>query len=1180
MEPSSGWMAGKNSWYNSKQNDIHRKHHPTMADNKPTIKPVREFRPTTLALKNKHTIFLVTFLLAVFGILSYRTLPKELFPDVVIPTIMVKTIYPGNPPLDMENLITRPLENEINTITGIKVLRSTSTQDNSDIFVEFQTDVDINDALQDVKDAVDRVKADLPADLPADPMVMDIDFSEFPIISVNLSGEFTINELKRFADYLEEGIENIPEISKVEITGIEEREVQILADPLKLEAYELNFDDIENAVRAENVSMAMGFLLFEDNTRWAVRTVGEFTDVREIGDIIVKYEDQQIVYLRDVAVVKDAYADPLSFARLDDQPVVSLQVVKKSGENLLSATSKIFDVLDEARRSGALPEDLNVTITNDQSEEIRNQLSNLENSVIMAVMLVVLVLFLFLGLKNALFVGIAIPLSMLISFLVFGIAGIQINMIVLFSLILALGLLVDNSIVAVDNIFRFAGQDYSIFEAARRAIGEIAWPIITSTATTLSAFLPLAFWGGIVGEFMKYLPLTLIIVLTSSLFVALVIIPVFSHTFYRHKPHGEAAGAISGVRDKTKTRRKLILIVVLLIAGGVSHLAGSILPGNLLLLAGLLFFVGYFLLARLAVVFREKVLPFNERLYLRTLRFALRGKNPYAFVGGTMLFLILALAFFGWRNPNVLFFPENEPQFINILVEMPIGSDITMTDARIRQVEDHVEDIIRPYRHIVKSVLTTVGRGAVGEMESAAGDSPNRARITVTFIEFENRGGISTKNIMAKISRELIGNYPGMEFQIEKNMAGPPAGRAINLELSGRELPLLISLTDSIQRRIEAAGIEGIEGLSADIETDNPEIVVHIDRDAARRFGVSTFAIANNIRTALFGKEISTFKIGEEEFPIQLRLDEAYRYSLSTLMNQRITFRSQSTGRLMQVPISAVARVEFGKTYGAINRINLDRVVTLSSNVLPGYNATRINQQIRDLLADMDLPDGYRYAFTGEQQEQQESMEFLIRALLIAVSLIGLILVTQFNSLLKPFIIIGSVIFSTAGVFFGLALFNMEFIIIMTGVGIVSLAGVVVNNAIVLIDYTDYLHLQRKAGLGIPDEEYLDPEESLACIREAGQTRFRPVVLTAITTVLGLFPLALGLNIDFVSLMTTFNPRIYFGGDNAAFWGPMSWTVIFGLTVATFLTLVIVPSMYQIILATKRKTKKWVSSLR
>jgi multidrug efflux pump len=461
-------------------------------------------------------------------------------------------------------------------------------------------------------------------------------------------------------------------------------------------------------------------------------------------------------------------------------------------------------------------------------------------------------------------------------------------------------------------------------------------------------------------------------------------------------------------------------------------------------------------------------------------------------------------------------------------------------------------------------------------MEMATGDTPNRARTTITFVEFENRQGINTNHIMAEISETLIGNYPGVDFNIDKNMAGPPTGPAINLEISGREFDQLIELTSRVQQHIEGSGIEGIEGLSMDLDVDKPEIIVHIDRDMARRFGVSTYGIANTIRTALFGREVSTFKVGEEEYPIQLRLQEEYRNNLSSLMNQRITFRSASTGQIMQVPISAVATVEYSKTYGSVNRIDLKRVITLSSNVLPGYNANQVNQQLRELLEGFDMPDGYDYAFTGEQQEQEEAREFLITALLIAVALIGLILVTQFNSVIKPFIIIGSVVFSTAGVFFGLALFNMEFIIIMMGVGIISLAGVVVNNAIVLLDYTDYLHLRKKEELDIAEELYLEPTQSLECIQQAGETRFRPVILTAITTVLGLIPLAIGLNINFVSLMTDLNPQIYFGGDNAAFWGPMSWTVIFGLTVATFLTLVIVPCMYQIILSTKRKVKVWI----
>lgn len=1133
---------------------------------------IREFKLTTIALKNRNTVFLLAFLITLFGIISYRSLPKELFPDIVIPTIMVKTIYPGNPPVDMENLITRPLENEINTISGIKKLSSSSTQDNSDVIVEFQTDIDLKVALQDVKDAVDRVKSDLPGDLPTDPIVLDIDFSEFPIININLSGNFSLNELKRFADFLEDEIEAIPEISKVEITGIDEREIQINVDPIMLDAYELSFQDIENAVMQENVSIAGGSVLFEDETRWAVRSIGEFSDVREIEDIIVKQEGGNIVYLRDLATVEDTYAYPMSFARLDNQPVVSLQVVKKSGENLLSATSKIFTVLDQAKESGALPGDLNISITNDQSEEIRTQLTNLENSVIMAVILVILVLYFFLGLKNALFVGIAIPVSMLMSFMVFGIADIQINMIVLFSLILALGLLVDNAIVAVDNIYRYVEKGYSAFEAAKIAIGEIAWPIITSTATTLSAFLPLVFWTGITGEFMKFLPITLIIVLTSSLFVALIIIPVFSGTFFKSSTNGENENSHQTSRRK-KNMNRLVIIGLLVLAGIIFHLANITLAGNILLLIAILIGLGYFVFRNLASLFQKKVLPFNERLYASTLRFALKGKNPYWFVSGTTLFLFLSIIFYSVRSPNVLFFPESDPNFINILVELPIGTDIKQTDETLKVIERDIENIISPYREIVKSVLTTVGRGAVGEMEFAAGDTPNRGRITVTFEKYEDRQGVNTNDIMAEMSDALLGNYPGVEFNIVQNMTGPPTGPPVNIEISGRDFERLLMLAEDIQNTIERSGIQGLEGLSMDLDVDKPEIIVHIDRDKARRFGLSTYTVSNTIRTALFGRELSDFKVGEEEFPIQLRLQEDYRNNLSSLMNQRITFRSQSTGRIMQVPISAVADVEYSKTYGAVNRIDLKRVVTLTSNVLPGFNANTVNQQLTALLDDYKMPEGYDYSFTGEQQEQQESMAFLITAMFIAVSLIGLILVSQFNSIVKPFIIIGSVVFSTAGVFFGLALFNMEFIVIMTGIGIISLAGVVVNNAIVLIDYTDYLHTQRRAELDVSEEQFLHPDESLACIQQAGETRFRPVVLTAITTVLGLIPLAVGLNINFVSLMTNLDPQIYFGGDNAAFWSPMSWTIIFGLLVATFLTLVVVPCMYQIILATRRKIR-------
>jgi multidrug efflux pump len=1134
----------------------------------------REFRPTTFALKNRNTILLLTFIFAVAGIFSYRVLPKELFPDIVIPTVMVVTNYPGNPPVDIENLITRPLEKEISNVTGISEMRSFSTQDNSNIVIEFETGIEISTALQDVKDAVDRALPDLPADLPSDPAVLDIDFSDFPIMNINLSGEFRIDELKRFADLLQDEIELLSEISEVEITGIPDREIQINLDPLQMDALELSFSDIENAIVQENISMGGGSILFDDGSRWAVRTTGEFTDTRQIGDIIVKYEMGQIVYLRDIADVEDTFAEPASFARLDDQPVVSLQVIKKDGENLLDATAKISGIIDRMRETGELPARLSLTVTNDQSEDIRTQLTNLENSVILAVILVVLVLFLFLGVKNALFVGLAIPLSMLAAFMVLGLLGIQINMIVLFSLILALGLLVDNAIVVVDNIYRFVERGNTVMDSAKYATAEIAIPIITSTATTLSAFIPLAFWTGIVGEFMVYLPVTLIIVLASSLFVALVIIPVFSKTFYHDREAERAAGPQTAKRLPV-WRRPWFLILLLAGGGLILHLVDFTLTGNIMILAAIIWSLGYFLLGRLQVWFRERFLPYNEGLYSRTLSFALKGKNSYFFVAGTLVFLVLSLFLFMARNPNVLFFPDNEPQYINILAQMPIGNDITLTDKTTREIEQHVEEILEPYRHIVKSVLTTVGRGATGEMDFSIGDTPHRSRITITFIDFQYREGINTNEIMAEISRELLGRYPGVEFNIEKNMAGPPTGPPINIEISGRDFTRLLTLTGEIQEEIERSDIAGIGGLSMDLDVDMPEIVISIDRERARRYGLSTAVIASSIRTALFGNEISTFKIGEEEFPIMLRLKQDYRYTLSSLMNQQITYRSPATGQLMQVPVSAVATPEFGKTYGSVNRIDMRRVITLSSNILPGYNANRINDEIRELLAVYELPEGYEYTFTGEQQEQDEAMDFLITALLVALALISLILVTQFNSVIKPLIIVGSVIFSTAGVFLGIALFNMEFVIVLTGIGIISLAGVVVNNGIVLVDYTDYLHDRKRRELDVPEEMFLDPARSLSLVQQAGETRFRPVILTAITTILGLLPLAAGLNINLVTLMTDLNPQIYFGGDNAAFWSPMAWTVIFGLAVATFLTLIIVPCMYKIILSLERRAMKW-----
>lgn len=1122
-----------------------------MSDQSSIKNTIRDFKLTVLALKNKNTVFLLTGIVAVFGLISYQQLSKELFPEVFFPTILVQTVYPGNPPVDMENLITRPIEKEVESAKGVKKVTSTSLQDASMVMVEFNYDTEISDALQEVKDAVDRAKSDLPSDLLSDPIVTDIDFTEFPIININLSGDFSLAELKRYAEYLEDKLESITEVSKVEIQGVEEREIIIEVDPYKLEAVGLAFPDIQYAVAQENISMSGGDITL-GKTRRSIRVVNEFVTTKDIESIIVKRTNGHVVYLRDVATVIDGYADLTSKARLDGQPVVSVQVIKKGGENLLVATDKIFEVLNEAEATGAIPATLNVSITNDQSDMVRKQLSNLENSMILGILLVVIVLFYFLGTRNALFVGLAIPLSMLLSFMVFGLIGYKINMIVLFALILALGMLVDNAIVVVDNIYRFVGLGYKPFEAARLATSEIAMPIISSTATTLAAFLPLAFWDSIMGEFMKYLPIVLIITLISSLFVALVITPVVAATFIKMDD-----GNVNNRPNKKKTYRN---IAILLVFAAIFYAVRWFAIANILSIMAIVLYLNMIFFWKVERWFRNVFLTRLENVYSRILSYALLGKNPIFFLLGTFGLMIFTVVLFTVRQPEVKFFPSNDPNYINIVAELPIGSDLAVTDSVMRLIEVDVNKVIEPHRQSVKSVLTTVGKGDPNEW--TFGDEVNKGLLTISFVEFKDRLGDNTSVIMQKLNDNLLGKYPGVELSFTQDLMGPPAGKAINIEVSGPEFDKILVLADSIETLINSYDIAGIEGLKFDLELGKPELIIDIDRDKARRFGLSTLQIAETIRTSLFGKEISRFKVGEDDYPIQLRYNEAYRNNLPTLLNQKISFMDE--GQLIQIPISAVAEFHYSTTYGSVKRKDKDRVVTVYSNVLKGYNATNINNQLKTILSGFDMPEGYKYAFTGEQEEQQESMAFLGNAMLIALALILLILVTQFNSLVRPLIILTSVLLSTIGVLGGISTFKMDFVVVMTGIGLVSLAGIVVNNAIVLIDYIGLLKEKRREELGLPENAFLSLQDATDCVVQAGRTRLRPVLLTAITTILGLIPMAIGLNIDFIKGLTEFNPDIYFGGDNVIMWGPISWTVIFGLTFSTFLTLIIVPVMYRI----------------
>ena len=1112
-------------------------------------KTIREFGLSSFSVDNSTSVIILTLIITVLGLGAYRTMPKESFPEIVIPTVYVGTPYPGNSPVDMENLITRPIEKQLKSLNNVKDIKSTSVQDFSSIVIEFTPGVELAKAIQDVKDAVDKSKSELPTDLNQEPNVLEVNTSDFPIMNVNISGPYSEQELKRYGEYLEDAIEKLPEISKADLAGTIEREIQINVNPYKMESVGVSFNDISGAIQTENMTVSGGSIKSGDFER-TLRVDGEFTNPEDLLNIIVKTDQQKIVYLRDVAQIKDTFKDRTSYARSKNLPVITINVTKRSGENLLDAADKIKEII-ETTRVNRFPENLEISITNDQSKQTRIQVSDLENSIIFGIILVVLVLMFFMGFRNALFVGSAIPLSMFISFLVLDSFGITLNLMVLFSLILALGMLVDNGIVVVENIYRMMQDGKPAVQAAKEGVGEVAWPIITSTLTTLAAFLPLAFWDDLVGEFMKYLPITLIIVLSASLFVALVINPVMTAMYMK-------------IEDMTQDKPKkasLSAAGFFALVGFVSYLVGWNTIGSLAVVTGVLILLYVFYLRKAVGWFQAVFLVKLENGYESLLTFALKGKNSMKFLIGTFLLLIFSIALLGIRAPKVLFFPDNQPQLVNVFVEFPIGTSIEATNAFVDKMEDEMIAKLKPYGGILESVITQVGEGTGDPTQGPSIQStPHKAKITIGFVDYIDRQGIDTNEAM-EVIRELAKVYPGVLITVDKQQNGPPVGNPVNIEFVGEDYEQLIAFVDATKAYLESNSIPGLEELKTDLSLGSPEVVVRIDREKARRFGLSTSSIAMELRTSLFGFEVSKYKEGEEDYPIFLRLDENSRYDINTLVNKKIGFRDKF-GEKREVPISAVADIQYGSTYGSVKRKDSEKVVSMFSNVLDGYNPTEINGQIKDLMGAYPVPEGITVKYTGEQEEQAKSQAFLLRALGIAISLIFLIIVAQFNSVVSPFIIMTSVLFSTIGVFLGLVIFNMDFVVIMTGIGIISLAGVVVNNAIVLIDYTDLVRSRKREELGIQKGSYLALPDLLASIVEAGKTRLRPVLLTAITTVLGLIPLAIGMNINFATLLSEFDPQFYVGGDNAAFWGPMAWTVIFGLTFATIITLVLVPVMY------------------
>jgi multidrug efflux pump len=1134
---------------------------------KSKIENQKEFGLSSWAVKNRKTVYLLIVMILLGGYASYQSMPKENFPELQIPEIYVGIAYPGNSPELITEKITDPIEKELKTVKNVDEITSTSIDGYASINIKFDFSVTPKQGLQDIKDAVDKARAtkDFPTDLPVEPNIFEIDVSEMPILNINLSGDYSIDELHDYAQLLEDKIEDLSEISEVDIRGIQEQEMQIMVDPKRAEMVDVSFNDIQTAISNENVTISGGEYL-DGKTKRTIQIDGKFKSAEEIGNVIVKQEDYKQVYLRDIAEIKFTDADTTSYARERGQTVVMLDVKKRSGQNLLDASAKINDILADVESLG-IPRGVNISVTNDQSGKTEEMVSNLLNSIIFGVLLVVGVLLFFLGLRNAIFVGVAIPLSMLMSFLILSTMGVTLNTMVLFSLVLALGMLVDNGIVVVENIQRLMEEGVDSFTAAKKGVGEVAWPIIASTATTLGAFIPLAFWPGIFGEFMKYLPITLIIVLGSSLFVALVINPVLTAMWMK-------------VDESEKKKKTPLIVAGIFVVFGFILLGASTGVGNLFILIGLLVILNLFVLTPATKTFQTKFLPRLERGYEKILAFALFKRRPVGFFVGTIGLLLLSIVFVGIFTPKVLFFPENQPNYVNVFIQHPIGTDIRVTNETTLEVERLITEEILPAEindtvnkpveeWIVQSIIAQVGNGTSDPSQGVVmGNTPHKGRVTINFSEFKHRGDYETGKLMEKISNGLKNRFPAdVQISVDKDNQGPPTAPPINIEVGGElDYNKVIAEAEKMRIYLDRKNVHGVEKLKLDVETGKPELRIEIDREKARLFNTSTGQIANAVRTALFGADISTFKEGDDTYDMVVRFNDESRNDLDALMNQKLIFRNNK-GQMLRIPIRALINTpEPTTTYSSVIHKDMLPIVTIFSNVQEGYNANEIVVELEELLnqyaEESNIPEGIEFKFTGEQEEQADQMAFLSKALLIAVFIILLVIVAQFNSYTTPVIILFAVVFSLIGVLMGEVIFQMEFVIMMTMIGIISLAGVVVNNAIVLIDYTDLLRRRKRAELGLNEYEQLPLQEVINAVVQAGKTRLRPVLLTAITTVLGLIPLAMGLNIDFTTLLTEYSANYYRGGDNTIFFGPMSWTIIFGLTFATFLTLIIVPVMY------------------
>jgi multidrug efflux pump subunit AcrB len=1140
----------------------------------------KEFGISSWAVDNRVTVYILTLLIVITGVIAYVTMPREDFPEIIENKIYISSIFPGNSAEDVEKLIIKPLEKEVKNITGVEKITSNSFQDYGMIVVEFSDKVSIEEAKTKIKDKVDVIKAD--TDWPnldngskVEPSVFELNISEeVPILNINLKGNYTTQQLKKYGELLQDDIEEIKEVKKVDILGVDDKEVEIAVDIFKMTAAQVSFDEIQNAVKYENMTLSGGNLISQ-GSRNNIRIVGEIKDPKELENIIVK-SFGGTVYLKDIAVVSFKEKEKTTYAREKGQEVVMLNVKKRSNQNMISAIEQVKEKLEKAKES-YLPSNLTIELSNDQSSRVEHQVDELSNHIIFGIVLVMIVLMFTMGLRNSLFVGAAIPLSMLMAFTILSAFGLTLNTMVLFGLVMGLGMLVDDGIVVVDNVFANMQKGMDRVSASKIGIGEIAWPVISSTATTLMAFLPFALWPGTMGKFMKYFPITLTVTLTASLFVAMVV-------------NAAMTGGSMDTEDRNVTKKSaklytIIFSVVAIVFVLLGHLTDSTLAkaiGHLAIISLGLMWLYKLKLYQWTQDFQYKFFPKMENKYKNFLAKILTGKRAWYALATIIGMLFFSFMLLGIFPRKVLFFPDNIPNQVITYIEYPQGTDIAKTNKATLFVEKQVIAILSKYvendkNYLAESIVSQVGVGAGNPNVDAgsASETPYKGKVTVNFSEYKFRQGVNTTVVLDEIRAKVKG-IAGATVTVEKDSNGPPAGYPISVQLTGTDYQEMLIEADKMIAFINSKNIQGIERLSVDVNKDSPELEVKVDRVSAGSLGVSTGQLGFNLRRSVYGQEISTYKEGDDDYNITMRMQDDQRKNENILFNQSLTFRNQNNGQMMQVPISAVSQTNKTTTYNQIKRKNQKRIMTVYSNVLTGFNGDEITKQIASELKSYKFPKTVSYSFSGVQEEQGKNQSFLMYALFLALAGITVIIVLQFNSVSKTMVILFTVLLSFSGVFYGYVIANMDFVILMTMMGIISLAGIVVKNGIVLMDFFVLLLDKKVADNNLKSHDDLSLEEIKDIIIESGKNRLRPVLLTALTAILGLIPLAIGLNFDFFSLITEFNPHLYMGGDNVIFWGPLAWTIIFGLTYATVLTLVMVPVMFYLV----KRVKYWLRDRR